>query len=73
MMYGYEMTTTSWLVMIGGWALLIAAIVAGAWLIARAVSEPRTSRPSATEILAERFARGELSREEFEAAKKALS
>ena len=73
MMYGYDMTATGWLVAVGGWVLLIAAILAGAWLIARAVAANRTVSRSAADILAERFARGEINREEYEAAKKALA
>ena len=73
MMYGYDMTATGWLVAVGGWVLLIAAILAGAWLIARAVAANRTVPRSAADILAERFARGEINREEYEAAKKALA
>lgn len=71
MMYGYDMTAAGWLWMVGGWAVLVLAIVVGAWLIARAM---QSSRPQATplDILRERFARGDISQDEYEKAKQAL-
>lgn len=51
--------------------LLVVLVVAGLWLLGRAISgrSPRPSDPrdsSARTILEERFARGEIDRDEFE-------
>jgi putative membrane protein len=56
------------------WALVIAGLVIGIrWLIhdGPGRGQPRTDR--ALEILRERFARGEIDREEFEAKKRDLT
>jgi putative membrane protein len=72
MMYGYDMTAAGWLWMIGGWVVLVLAIVGGAWLIARALQNNRTERPTPLDILRERFARGEINQDDFEKSKQAL-
>ncbi|HXZ45076.1 MAG TPA: SHOCT domain-containing protein [archaeon] len=53
------------------WALVIVAIVLGVrWL----VGQPKGSQPdSALEILRQRYARGEINREEFEQKKRDLA
>jgi putative membrane protein len=57
--------------MLGFWILLITAIVLGIrWLVAHG-REPR--RDSALDILRERYARGEINREEFESRKQDLT
>ncbi len=58
------------LMMLLFWALVIAAIVLGIrWL----VGQPKVSRPdSALEILRQRYARGEIDKEEFEQKKRDL-
>lgn len=63
--------------MFGGLLLLIGVIVLVVWAvttISRGGSAPRPdpSRPTPNEILRERFARGEISEQEFEQAKKVL-
>ncbi len=50
--------------MVLGWIVLVAAIVAAAWWFATVVRPAR--RDGALEILRQRYARGEISREEFE-------
>jgi len=59
------------LVMLTFWVLIIVVLVAGIrWL----VSQGRESRrDTALEILRERYAKGEISKEEFEAKKRDLS
>ncbi|MBA3877792.1 MAG: electron transporter RnfE [Anaerolinea sp.] len=66
--------------MVGGLLLLVVLIVAVVWAV-NAFSRPYRgdrdfgrdpSRPTATEILRERFARGEITEEQFEQAKKVL-
>jgi putative membrane protein len=58
----------------GGWMWLaglimmlvwLAVIVLAVWLVARAVTTGRTGPQRAREILAERYARGEISRDEY--------
>jgi len=66
--------------MIGGLLLLVALIVLVVWVVNalsrgdRGYRGPSDggSRPTPTEILRERFARGEITEEQFEQAKKAL-
>jgi putative membrane protein len=72
MMYGWDPTTAGWLWMAAGWLLLVAAIVVGAWLIARSNDGPRSSRTTPLDTLRERFARGEITKDEYEAARRAL-
>lgn len=66
-----------WLWMIGGLLLVIGVIVLVVWMVTRTsrAGETPTQRPSGpapNEILRERFARGEITEEAFEQAKKAL-
>ena len=66
MMYGWTMGLEGWLWM-GVWVLALVAMV---WLLVR---EPRRSgRDEALDTLRSRLARGEISREEFEAARRLL-
>lgn len=59
------------LMMILFWALIIVALVLGIrWLITQG-KEPRSD--SALEILRQRYARGEINKEEFETKKRELS
>jgi putative membrane protein len=73
--YGHDMSGWGWfgatLSMIAFWALIIAALV----LLFRSLSRPTAGSsqnvasrtpPSAEELLAERFARGEIDEEEYE-------
>ena len=71
------MWQTMWLGMLLVWILVIAAIVAGIVLIVRAVRGPTTgptdrSDGDALRILEERFARGEIDRDEFEERRRTL-
>jgi putative membrane protein len=76
-MMGYD--GTSWgggLWMLVGLLLVIGVIVLIVWLVTRSRAGGTTTQGSArstpSEILAERFARGEITEAEFEQAKKAL-
>lgn len=53
------------------WALVIVALIVGIrWIMAQG---PRTRADSALEILRQRYARGEIEKDEFDAKRKALS
>jgi putative membrane protein len=53
------------------WAVVIAAIVAGVWWFVRSVRPG--ARNAALDILRERYARGEISREEYESQRRDLA
>ena len=60
--------------MVVGWLLIVALVVAGVWWLASSLRSLRFSRrDDALDILRERYARGEISREEFEARRKDLA
>lgn len=50
-------------------AIVFAVVLAARWLIER---DKRSQRPEALEILKERFARGEIDQQEYEARRKVL-
>lgn len=63
--------------MLGGLLLVIGVIVLVVWMVTRTSRAGETptqgpSGPTPSQILSERFARGEITEEEFEQAKKAL-
>jgi putative membrane protein len=62
--------------MMGGGLLILLALVALVVFLARSFASPqeheKRSRPDAREILAERFARGEISEDEFEQRRRVL-
>ena len=57
--------------MVLAWLLLIVAVVAGAWWLVRTVTRHR--RDDALTILRERYARGEISREEYDSRRRDLA
>ena len=67
-----------WLVLLGCALLIVGVVVLVAWLVGRAGSTAQSSAPmrpagqDALEILRQRFARGEISRDEYLAAKQTL-
>lgn len=66
MMTGWTVGLEGWLWM-GAWVLVLAIVV---WLLVR---EPhRPERPDAVELLRDRFARGEITPDEFERALRLL-
>ena len=65
MMNGLTMGFEAWLVM-GAWVLALGVLL---WLLLRD-PDRHSARDEAMDILRARFARGEISREEFEAARR---
>jgi putative membrane protein len=60
--------------MVIGWLLVLALLVAVVWWLTTNARRARFSgRDDALDILRERYARGEISREEFEARRKDLA
>jgi putative membrane protein len=57
--------------MVLAWVLVIGAIVAGVWWVLRNARPSR--RHDALDILRERYARGEISREEYESRRRDLA
>jgi putative membrane protein len=57
-----------------GWIVILIAIVAVVWLLMRGplAGSAQTERRTALDILNERYARGEIGREEFEQKKRDL-
>ena len=63
-----------WIFMILWWVLIIAGIVALIrWLIRQSRSSHNNHAKSALEVLKERYAKGEINKQEFEEKKKDLS
>ncbi len=67
----------SWFWMLGGLLVVIGVILLVVWVLTRTsrAGEPptrRSSDPTPNQVLRERFARGEITEQEFEQAKKAL-
>jgi putative membrane protein len=63
--------------MLGGLLLMIGLVIVVIWAVMTLIRDGRapthdSSRPTPNEILRERFARGEITEQEFEQAKKAL-
>lgn len=63
--YGWGMGIGGWFLMILFWVLIILAVI----YIARAVSNGRQKGETALDILKKRYAKGEISKEEFERMK----
>ncbi len=73
---GWDMGFGSWLLVIGGLAFVIGLIVLIGWAVTNAGRRADDSTPLAGEtpldILRERYARGEITADEFEQAKRIL-
>lgn len=73
LMDGHMMAPWGWLFMLIFWALVIVALIYGVrWLAGRNGPEENGGGQTALDILKERYARGEISRKEFEQMKKDL-
>ncbi len=67
-----HMSGWGWGWMIVGWLALIAVVAMIVWSVNRPAGGAQSARPDPEDILAERFARGELSIEEFHERRAAL-
>lgn len=73
--YGFDGGAVSWLWMLGGLLVMVGFVVLIVWAVAavsRGGSGKEPERPAALDILRERYARGEITQQEFEQAKKIL-
>jgi putative membrane protein len=58
--------------MLAGVLLIAVVVLIGVWLIVRSSRDARSASSNAVDILRERYARGEITKDEFETAKKTL-
>ena len=71
--YGYSMGFSGWIFMVFWWVLIIVAVVALIkWLTHGSWHCRHGETSSAMDILKDRYAKGEINKEEFEAKKKDL-
>ena len=72
MMYGWDLTGTNGWMMLIGMAIVAGLILATVWLAVYEARDRSSAAPGPVDILRERFARGEITLEQFEASKRAL-
>jgi len=72
MMYGWDFSGSSGWLMLAGMAIIAIAILGSVWLIVQRGGARIAETSTPVEILRERFARGEITREQVENAKVAL-
>jgi len=72
--YGFDGGGIGWIWMLGGLLVMVGFVVLIVWAIGAANRGTRREpeRQSALDILRERYARGELTQQDFEQAKKTL-
>ena len=73
--YGFDGGSLGWIWMIGGLLVMIGVVVLIVWAVSamsRGSASREPERPTALDILRERFARGEITQQEFEQARKTL-
>jgi uncharacterized membrane protein len=73
MMYGWDAAGVGGWWMLAGMGIIALAVVGSIWLIVHRPGSAGPRRSPSEEILRERFARGELSGEEFDEAKRRLA
>ncbi len=72
MMFGWDVAGTNGWLMLAAMAIIAGTVILSVWLIVHRPGQSTTSRTSAEDLLRERFARGEITREQFEDAKRVL-
>jgi len=73
--YGFDGGAFAWMWMLGGLLAMVGFVVLIVWAVgtvSRGGMSREPERPTALDILRERFARGEITQQEFEQAKKTL-
>jgi len=73
--YGFDGGALGWIWMLGGLLVMVGFVILIVWAVgtmSRGGSSREPERPSALDILRERFARGEVTQQEFEDARKTL-
>lgn len=73
--YGFDGGALGWIWMLGGLLVMVGFVVLIVWAVSavsRSASSREHGRPTALDILRERYARGEITQQEFEQAKKTL-
>ncbi len=73
--YGFDGGAAGWIWMIGGLLVMIGVVVLIVWALGtvnRRGTGKEPEQPAALDILRQRYARGEITQQEFEQAKKTL-
>ena len=73
--YGFDGGAVGWIWMLGGLLMMVGFVVLIVWAIgavSRGNADKEPARPTPLDILRERHARGEITEQEFEQAKKTL-
>ena len=73
--YGFDGGAVGWIWMLGGLLMMVGFVVLIVWAIgavSRGNTDKEPARPTPLDILRERHARGEITQQEFEQAKKTL-
>ena len=72
MMYGYDLAGLGGWWMLAGMGIFAFVVLGSVWLIVRRPASTGLSHTAADEVLRDRFARGELTGEQFDEAKRRL-
>ena len=73
--YGFDGGAVGWIWMLGGLLMMVGFVVMIVWAIgavSRGNTDREPARPTPLDILRERHARGEITQQEFEQARKTL-
>jgi putative membrane protein len=73
--YGFDGGGLGWMWMLGGLLVMVGFVVLIVWtvgVVSRGGTSGEPEPPTALDILRERYARGEITQQEFEQAKKTL-
>lgn len=72
MMYGYDFNGAGGWSMVAAMVIVAVAVLGSVWLITHRPGAARSAHSSAEDTLRDRYARGELTGEQFDEAKKRL-